>query len=245
MDLYKITFQGKVSTYSSSEYTITFMGNEYIPSAITRTEISIELTNAEVRLDLPQDTYPFKYFVLNSPSSEVEITIYDFSSGFEIFSGIVTQVVFDRNKKQVTATLKRKEAVFDSIVPYRTYGTSCSFILYEGQCGISKQAHTISTNVFTVSQNRDSITSTTLSTVANGTFMGGSINTDLGETAYITSHIGNTVTLDTILLDIPTTISFSKGCDKSLSQCESKFNNLANFGGFPFIPTKNPATESI
>jgi hypothetical protein len=245
MDLYKITFQGKISTYSSSENTLTFIGNDYIPSAITRTEISVELTNSEVRLDLPQDTYPFKYFVLNSPSSEVEVTIYDFSSGFEIFSGIVTQVVFNRTKKQVTAILKRREAFFDSEVPYRTYGTSCSFILYDGQCGVSEPANTLSTTLFNISQNRDSITSPALSTVVSGTFLGGAVTTDLGETAYIISHIGDTITLDTVLLDIPTVVSFSKGCDKSLSQCETKFNNLANFGGFPFTPTKNPVTESI
>jgi uncharacterized phage protein (TIGR02218 family) len=245
MDLYKITFQGQISTYSSSEYTVTFEDLEYIPSTITRTEISLELTDSEVRLELPQDTYPFKYFVLNSPSSEVAVTIYDFSSGFEIFSGVVTQVVFNRTKKQVTATLKRKDAVLDSIVPYRTYGSSCSFMLYDEQCGISKKDNTIDTIIFTISTNRNSITSPTLSTVESGTFTGGFVTTNLGETSYIISHIGDMVTLDNIILNTPALVSFSKGCDKSLLQCGSKFNNLANFGGFPFIPTKNPVTESI
>jgi uncharacterized phage protein (TIGR02218 family) len=27
-----------------------------------------------------------------------------------------------------------------------------------------------------------------------------------------------------------------KGCDKSMTTCQSRFNNLANFRGFPFVP---------
>jgi len=30
------------------------------------------------------------------------------------------------------------------------------------------------------------------------------------------------------------------GCDRVRATCESKFDNLDNFGGFPWIPTKNP-----
>ncbi|MCI4437603.1 MAG: phage BR0599 family protein [Ignisphaera sp.] len=245
MDLYKITFQGLVATYTSSEFSVELFDYTFIPSAITRTEISLELTNAEVRLDLPQDTYPFKYFVLSSPSSEVEITIYDYSSGFEIFRGIVTKVNFNRSKQNVTATLKRKEAFFDSEVPYRTYGTSCSFLLYDQHCGVNMTSHIINSSVFTLSNIRDSISSPDLLTVTSGTFTGGSIETNLGETSFILSHAGGTVVLTTPLISIPSVVTFIKGCNKSTNECTSKFNNIINFGGFPFIPSKNPVTESI
>lgn len=33
------------------------------------------------------------------------------------------------------------------------------------------------------------------------------------------------------------TFQLIAGCDKSLSTCRDKFNNLVNFGGFPFVPT--------
>jgi hypothetical protein len=36
------------------------------------------------------------------------------------------------------------------------------------------------------------------------------------------------------------------GCDRSFSTCQSKFGNSLNFGGFPWIPPKNPfAGDSI
>ena len=36
------------------------------------------------------------------------------------------------------------------------------------------------------------------------------------------------------------------GCDRSFSTCQSKVGNALNFGGFPWIPAKNPlAGDSI
>jgi len=30
------------------------------------------------------------------------------------------------------------------------------------------------------------------------------------------------------------------GCNRTIQECSSKFNNTLNYGGMPFIPTKNP-----
>jgi hypothetical protein len=30
------------------------------------------------------------------------------------------------------------------------------------------------------------------------------------------------------------------GCDHLLATCRDRFSNVANFGGFPWIPQKNP-----
>jgi hypothetical protein len=35
------------------------------------------------------------------------------------------------------------------------------------------------------------------------------------------------------------------GCDHSVSTCAARFGNLANYGGFPFIPTKNPFSTGV
>jgi hypothetical protein len=31
------------------------------------------------------------------------------------------------------------------------------------------------------------------------------------------------------------------GCDKTQNTCTSKFNNLVNFGGFPYVPVPEAA----
>lgn len=35
------------------------------------------------------------------------------------------------------------------------------------------------------------------------------------------------------------------GCNKIHTTCKDKFNNLNNFGGFPFMPSKNPSSRSL
>jgi uncharacterized phage protein (TIGR02218 family) len=40
-------------------------------------------------------------------------------------------------------------------------------------------------------------------------------------------------------------VRFYRGCDKTMETCQSRFNNLDNYGGFPFIPQKNPFNAGI
>jgi hypothetical protein len=50
---------------------------------------------------------------------------------------------------------------------------------------------------------------------------------------------GDTITLMSPLPNIPeigAIVALTHGCDKSQSTCLNKFNNLNNFGGFPYIP---------
>jgi uncharacterized phage protein (TIGR02218 family) len=35
-------------------------------------------------------------------------------------------------------------------------------------------------------------------------------------------------------------LSLYPGCDHSMATCISKFNNLVNYGGFPYMTQKNP-----
>lgn len=41
-----------------------------------------------------------------------------------------------------------------------------------------------------------------------------------------------------------TAIAVAPGCDRTQETCENRFGNIANFGGFPYIPSKNPFTLS-
>ena len=36
------------------------------------------------------------------------------------------------------------------------------------------------------------------------------------------------------------TIVVQAGCDHLPTTCKNKFNNLANFNGFPFVPLEDP-----
>jgi hypothetical protein len=39
---------------------------------------------------------------------------------------------------------------------------------------------------------------------------------------------------------LPLLVDLAPGCDLRAATCAAKFGNLANFGGFPEIPGRNP-----
>jgi len=66
--------------------------------------------------------------------------------------------------------------------------------------------------------------------------------TGISERRFITDHTSGALTLTTVPagLVVGATVRVYPGCDHTLATCASKFGNAANYGGFPFMPTKNP-----
>ena len=76
----------------------------------------------------------------------------------------------------------------------------------------------------------------------SGYFMGGMIRAPDGSLRFVIHHVGDVLTLsrkhEGLVEDSQVTLY--PGCDRTKETCISKFNNLSNFGGFPYIPVKNP-----
>jgi len=65
-----------------------------------------------------------------------------------------------------------------------------------------------------------------------------------GQVRQIKSFKSGVVTLLYPLYDIPAqgdTVSIVAGCDKTRATCQSRFNNLTHFRGFPYVP--DPSTQ--
>lgn len=46
-------------------------------------------------------------------------------------------------------------------------------------------------------------------------------------------------------LTVASTLTAYAGCRHTVGDCTDKFDNAANFGGFPFVPNKNPVTNGV
>lgn len=84
---------------------------------------------------------------------------------------------------------------------------------------------------------------------ANGYFAGGVIrHTASGALGFITGHEGAALTLGGRLVDLEgeidaggsAAVEIAPGCDLSVATCRDRFSNLPNYGGFPWIPDRNP-----
>ena len=125
----------------------------------------------------------------------------------------------------------------------RLYQRNCPHVLYGTACGASAV-------VFRVGGTVTSIAGTLLSVPAAagyavGHFAGGYATwaaNGLTEKRMIVGHNADAITLSAVPpgLAIGDAIYLYPGCDRTLNTCHAKFGNSANFGGFPFIPTKNP-----
>ena len=80
------------------------------------------------------------------------------------------------------------------------------------------------------------------------------LETEEGFLRYITQHDGDQITLMSAIPSLVESIEGSDGqaavtlypgCDHTLNDCINKFDNRDNYGGFQWIPSKNPFANNV
>ena len=124
---------------------------------------------------------------------------------------------------------------------------SCRHALYGRGC-------TLDFADFATAATVNAITGTVLSipeaaALGDGYLTGGMVQAGDGTLSYVIDHTGTNVTLQRLSYALltqfqdegaGTAITVYPGCDHSRSTCNTKFANLLNYGGFDWIPDKNP-----
>lgn len=142
-------------------------------------------------------------------------------------------------------TVNSDLVLLDLQMPRNVYSPACQHVLYDSGCTLVKSAFGTAGTVGVGSTN-----STINWSSASTNFNQGTITFSSGINAGVTANIktavaGVSVSLSYPLLNPPETgdaFSVYFGCDHTQSSCKNKFNNLANFRGFPYVP---PVTYSI
>lgn len=126
----------------------------------------------------------------------------------------------------------------------RLYQRQCPHVLYSEICGASR-ALFLTTATITLLSGKQ-ITVGSVGGHPDGMFSGGYLSWasagGYSEYRMILSHVGMVLT---VAYPLPpsatgTQITLYGGCNHTTSDCNTKFNNLNNYGGFPYIPEKNP-----
>ena len=89
-------------------------------------------------------------------------------------------------------------------------------------------------------------------TKPNGFYIGGMLRSPNGVLSYVVDHVGAVFTLQRLSFSLqqeidegfPFNVKLYPGCDHSRDTCWDKFSNGLNYGGFDFIPVKNPTGGS-
>jgi uncharacterized phage protein (TIGR02218 family) len=136
------------------------------------------------------------------------------------------------------------------------YQKACRHALYRNRCGVVQASYQVSAAPSALSALALTVPAAALQ--ADGWYTGGMVEAQDGSLRFVMDHVGALLTL---LRPNPglaamvaasgygvgygesfggTAVVLSPGCDRSKAICRDKFNNVPRFGGFPYIPIKNP-----
>lgn len=221
-------------THGSTTYTYTTEAH-----TITRTAITSGMASGGegLQITVPNDNPVAVLFRHRPPSIPVTVMVTDSVHG-QVWSGSVLQVrhTADGAELQCVDALDAAKRLMN---PQR-YSRNCRHILYGVGCGVNKNLHkTTSKNITFVDGPTRQITVDT--DPINADYIGGVLEGPDGVTAQIVEvKVSGPNTLIK-LMEIPSgfivgaSVVAYKGCDKSAAICNSRFANIANFGGFPAI----------
>jgi hypothetical protein len=124
----------------------------------------------------------------------------------------------------------------------RLYSRACSHVLYSAACGATP---ILATAEVIRSEGRQ-VELASLPPEVAGMLAGGWLQTPAGARHMIVSEsTAGVELLYPVGLAPQTPVELVAGCDHSMPTCAARFNNLSNFGGFPFIPSKNPFSTGV
>jgi uncharacterized phage protein (TIGR02218 family) len=154
-----------------------------------------------------------------------------------LFKGRVAQIdAIGRTSAQVTVASDL--VLLDVDMPRNVYQANCQHVLYDGNCGVVAGTYSATGMVGAGS------TSTQITWAgATAAYQQGTITFTSGANTGATATI-KAAGVGWLLLAYPLPnapgvgdrFSASYGCDRTMATCQSRFNNLGQFRGFPFVP---------
>lgn len=140
--------------------------------------------------------------------------------------------------------------IFEREGPRFKWGGTCQWILYDAGCALNAAVFT-EFNVVVSALGNDGVTLTLGAGLSSPVpdLIGGKVIKDNGvDFRLIVGQVGNVITLQQpfrsdfvagVLIDI------EQGCDHSVGDCINQFDNVINYGGFPYTPGLNPFQEGL
>lgn len=235
--------------YSNIAADITYNSNLYsaVPVMTDQVVQTSEISKSQIKITLPRDNALALVMLADPGDAPVTVTILrghvDDNNYVTAWKGRVASSTVSGDKISMDC-----EPIFTSMKRpglRARYQKTCRHALYQRGCGLSDSsfadaatANSISNLTVTLASDPSGVT---------GYYIGGMIEYG-GVKRFVANHSGTTLTLLRSFEDLqtaisgsgPTAVTLYPGCDHTTTTCESRFNNILNYGGFPYIPRKNP-----
>lgn len=242
---------GSASTwrYTSAIEAVTIDGNSYTPLAgLIRSSIGVGTTQdtPTLTVTLPTSAQVVAHYAFATPPRSLTLNLYR----YQAVSGEWV-VAWTGEVASITAKGEVAEAVIPSALASRLstpvpslaiYG-HCQHFLYDARCRVVRASFDLATTVASVSASGTTVTVAGVGGAVDHYYRAGEIVRDSdSERRSIISQIGTALIIAAPFRTIaaPNPVTLYAGCDHQHATCTAKFANLANFGGFPTMPSHNP-----
>jgi len=268
IELFRFSNSEEVFTYSGGQFNTVFNAETYVPEAIGRSDPTLQDATAQrsLTVTVPSSNLFARRYVSIVPATVDHFTLFrrhttdgGTPETVTYFSGEVLSVSF--KDKTAEITIQNVGSILDRLVPQQTSRNPCNHILYDAKCGVTDTSFSLAGAVVAISADGLNVTIDTGTNTVPDTgfeltaqldddptfFNGGFIargGLELRMVRAVVNDTGNVATLTVLFpfqtISVGAALSMFAGCDHKLPTCLSKFNNVDRYGGFPFIPEKNP-----
>jgi hypothetical protein len=254
--------------YTNADREIEFAGKTFVPITITRGDVTSasNLDKARLSVDVPMSSEIAEVFRTTPPVFEISLVIYGGnrltateSDGFSlVWTGRVLNCAREPQQKTGKAVLTCEPASTSirRVGLRRHWQTGCPHVLYGTKCQANEAAATTTISVgdfFSPASDRITLTTGWNGATDPEKYLGGKVSwvgARGNEVRMILSLAdGDT---DTLILaggagdaEDAASLDVSLGCNHWVDDCETLHDNIVNYGGQPWIPTKNPVNKSM
>lgn len=251
VELYE--FKQGVSTwrFANSEFAQTKGGQPFVPWEVKRSGVKTDtdIFKNSLTLQVPASDEFAQQFIGFSPDQTTTLTVYrghttdgatiDWSVYWKgrILRGSASGVTVSLECEPIYTSLQRPglRAKFEY---------TCRHAVYDRGCTLDKETKRFAGNVSGNAADAGGLKVTVPGASALGAtyFVGGMLIGPDNIARFIVAQTGDVLTLRRTYLESRSgdAVRLYPGCDGAFQTCIQKFNNLPNYGGFPWIPTRNP-----
>jgi uncharacterized phage protein (TIGR02218 family) len=241
-ELYLFQSTGLSFALTSAENPITYLGELYVPTTITRSEAeqSNEVVSGQIKIFIPKGHPLAQLLIPYLPSSPIAVTIYGShysdSETVVLFTGVIASARFT---DQCEITCNSAQYLLQRKIPQQLYQAPCSHIFGDAGCGADLVSHTYHGTITAMDSTGTVLTIPAFASLPDSLKAGylkhGS------DFRMIVAHSGSTVTLLSAIPGMTTgnAVDGTAGCALDFSTC-AHYGRTISFLGFDLIPTVNP-----
>lgn len=255
LELYQFVFGAETFRFTSYNSDISWGGLTYLATQISRTETqnSVEDAINQLTITMTLDNPVAQKFISNVPGDVGSMRVLRANANdvaeesIVLFEGFVASVKFD-GELQAQVLCNPSTNVFQRSGPRFSYQGICNHVLYDARCKIARSGFTF-TGLASAVSGAD-VTVNGVSGQGASWAVGGFIQAPTAapeDKRLILAQAGDVLTLllPFSITVLATQVDVLAGCDHSLATCQSKFSNVINYGGFPYVPRKNPFNSTL